>query len=186
MKLLLRVSLSLLFLAAALCAVSYLLPTKCEVVRTIVVKAAPERVFPYLNNPTEWKNWSAWNRTYDPTMIHMYSGPISGTGAIHTWSGDRIGNGQMVVTQSILPSQLDYQMTREGEENLTKGSFLLAKVNGGTLIIWKQTTPLAANPLARLVGAYRKYKLESELDQGLTGLQQLYVTKSKRTALNRK
>jgi uncharacterized protein YndB with AHSA1/START domain len=106
---------SLLVAATAVYFGSFLLPDSYEVSKSIVVKAKPEQVFPYLNNPTQWEKWNAWNREYDPTMIRLYGGPMTGKGASQQWNGDKVGMVQMHFTESTPPSQLYYKQQTKGE-----------------------------------------------------------------------
>ncbi|MFD2244960.1 SRPBCC family protein [Pontibacter ruber] len=187
------VLMSLLTVVAALFSASYLLPVQCDVVRSRVMNASPDQVYPYLNNPTEWEKWSVWNKSYDPSMIHMYGGPLTGKGARLNWSGDKIGDGQIEFTESVSPTLLRYQQTIEGDHHETQGYFSLEKVNGGTRVIWQKHTALEDNPIARIEGFLRKKKLEVELEQSLAGLDSVVTAKTgkkgagaKRYASNRR
>lgn len=173
----------LLIVAASLCTVAYYtLPKELGVKLSIVIDAAPEQIYPYLNNPAEWERWSAWNKANDPTMIHMYGGPWSGTGAIHRWSGDKAGNSFMVFKETVSPALLLYEQTMEGYPFPTLGTFELEKIAGGTQVTWQQQTPLADNPLALISGIWKKKKAEKELQAGLNGLKTLVDTSTKKRA----
>ncbi len=178
MKLLIKVFLSLLVLVAALVAIAfYTLPKHSEVKMSIYIEATPEQVYPFINNPTKWEHWSAWNKTYDPTIIHMYGGPWAGTGASHRWSGDKIGNSLILFTESVSPALLQYEQTSDNSPYKITGSFELEEVAGRTRVVWQQVTQFENTPIAVLVGNWRKQKTERELTQGLRGLQ-LLVEKS--------
>jgi uncharacterized protein YndB with AHSA1/START domain len=185
MKLLLRITIVLVVLAAGLFWFSTTLPREIKIKQRVLIKASPDQVFPYLNNPTDWKNWSVWNKTYDPSMIYMYGGPQRGLGARQSWSGDVIGNWQMIFTQSVEPDSLSYELTQEGSPFKTKGNFILQKSAGGTLVTWLQTTPLEDRPLAVYKGKWLQSKKEEELQQSLVNLQALLTATTKTSASKR-
>ncbi|MFT2007634.1 SRPBCC family protein [Pontibacter sp. 13R65] len=173
MKFTVKIFLSLLIVAASLGAMSFLLPATCEVEQSIVLSSPPERVFQYLNNPTQWEHWSAWNKTADPTLFHMYGGPWAGVGARHSWNGEKTGKGQRVFKAVEVPLMLQYEQVLAGEADTTIGYFKLEKLEDSTRVTWHEITPLASNPLARCRGAWKKYKSEEELKKGLAGLKTL-------------
>ncbi|NEM98932.1 SRPBCC family protein [Pontibacter burrus] len=184
MKLLLKICAVLLaILAVGVIGVSYKLPREAVVKQSIVINAAPEKIFPLLNNPTEWKRWSAWNTTYDPTLIYMYGGPLSGEGARQSWSGDKTGTWQMVFTTSTAPDSLSYDLKQQGQTIVTKGAFTLQKYeNGTTLVTWLQKTPLEDNILALYKGVWFNYKTQNEVQQGLSNLNALITDTKHNTA----
>ena len=173
MKLLLRITIVLVVLAAGLFWFSTTLPREINIKHSVLIKASPDQVFAYLNNPTDWKNWSVWNKAYDPSMIYMYGGPQRGVGARQSWSGDINGNWQMIFTQSIEPDSLGYELTQQGSPFKTKGNFILEKAASGTKVTWIQTTPLEDSPLAVYKGKWLQSKTEKELQQSLANLQTL-------------
>ncbi|MCC9137392.1 SRPBCC family protein [Pontibacter silvestris] len=158
------------------------LPNQCVVEQVVVLKAPPEEVYAFINNPAEWPKWTILNKKTDPSVIHLYAGPMQGKGARMQWSGDKVGNGQLIITESTNPYSITYVQKEEGGEDTTRGEFVLQQVNRGTMVHWKQRTPLADNPLGRVQGAIRKYKKQNELQQSLQGLNNLISNNSKRRA----
>lgn len=183
MKLLFKVLLPLpVLLAAAAGAAYYLLPAELEVQQTIVLQAPPEEVYALLDNPMEWQKWSVLNKQEDPSLIHLYGGPMAGTGARMQWSGDRVGNGQVVFTESISPSSLSYRQSENGAAENILGSFTLAPVAGGTQVVWRQQAAVGQNPWQKLLGAVQKYRKQDEVEKGLLGLKTLLLNNSKKKA----
>ncbi|MER2999596.1 SRPBCC family protein [Pontibacter populi] len=182
MKLLLRFAVVLVVLAACFFGGATLLPKQMEVRQTIVIDATPEHVFPYLNNTTDWKRWCAWNTTNDPSLIYLYGGPMSGAGARQNWNGDKFGNWHMLFTQSTAPDSLNYELKQEGQTIKSTGSVVLKETEKGTIITWRQTTPLEDSPLALYKGAWQNYKTEQEIHESLTNLQTLMTDNKQNTA----
>lgn len=165
---------SLLVASAAVYFGSFLLPDSYEVRRTIVVSAKPEQVFPYLNNPTKWEEWNAWNKDYDPTMIRLYGGPITGKGAHQEWIGDRVGMVKVHFTESTPPNQLYYKQLTKGEAFETIGIFSLEPTEGGTRVVWQQRTQVVDDPFNKYKGFFNKLKTEQETEQGLLFLKTIF------------
>lgn len=182
MKLTIKMLLALLVLVGAAVGMTYKLPKQCIAEKSIVVRASADQVFAYLENPTEWQRWSAWNKAYDPTMIQLFGGPMRGSGARITWNGDKIGRKFMVFTNSLSPSQLVYEVTHDEQEHKTQGSFELKETKQGTLVHWKEQTMLHDSPIDLIKGAWKQYKSDTEMEQGLLGLKTLVQQNSKKSA----
>ena len=184
MKLLLKVLLPVpVLLAASAVAAYYLLPTKLEVQQSIVLQAPPEEVYALLDNPMQWEKWSVLNKQEDPSMIHLYGGPMTGTGARMQWSGDRVGNGLVIFTGSISPASLTYKQSENTATQSIEGSFTLAPVAGGTQVVWRQQAAVGDNPWQRLLGAVQKYRKQEEAERGLLGMKTLLLNNSKKKAV---
>ncbi|MEJ8801806.1 SRPBCC family protein [Pontibacter sp. H249] len=187
MRLLKIVILALMLLAIALFGASYQLPLQIEVEQSMVLDAKPEQVYTLLANPTEWEQWNPVNTNTDPSMIRMYSGPMAGSGARMQWSGDKVGTGEVVFTESVSPERLTYTQSDKTTSEITKGSFLLEQTEGGnTKLLWQQTATVKDEPIARLVGAWQKYKKQEEIDKGLTGLQNIILKRAAKPTSKRR
>ncbi|MEK9968158.1 MAG: SRPBCC family protein, partial [Ferrovibrio sp.] len=81
-------------------------PDTFRVARTTQIQAAPERIFPLINDLTAWKAWSPFEKK-DPDMQRSFSGPAAGTGARYAWAGDKnIGEGSMEIVDSLPSSKV--------------------------------------------------------------------------------
>ncbi|MBF8962431.1 SRPBCC family protein [Pontibacter sp. FD36] len=190
MKAPLIVLVSLLIASAAVYLGSFLLPDSYEVRRSIVVNARPEQVFTYLNNPTEWEKWNAWNKAYDPTMIRLYGGPLTGKGAYQEWNGDKVGMVKVHFTDSTPPTELYYKQLTKGEDFETIGIFSLEPLEEGTRVVWQQRSKVAGDPYNKYRGFFKKLKTEQETEQSLLSLKALFdpvaKAESKAQLANRK
>ncbi len=75
-------------------------PSDFRISRTAVLSAPAPTVFTQVNNFHNWEAWSPWAKR-DPAMKQTYAGPLAGTGAVHTWSGNnQVGEGRMTITES--------------------------------------------------------------------------------------
>jgi Polyketide cyclase / dehydrase and lipid transport len=96
-------------LAVAIAVVLILAATKPDsfsVQRAASVKAAPEKIFPWINDFHKWKSWSPYENK-DPAMKRSYSGAADGTGAVYGWEGNKnVGSGRMEILDSSVPSKI--------------------------------------------------------------------------------
>ena len=68
-----RIALTLVAIVVLLLGIGLILPSTFKVQRSIDVSAAPDKIYPLIADPREWKKWSAWNAR-DPAMKIAYSG----------------------------------------------------------------------------------------------------------------
>ncbi len=102
-----KLLIALLMVVAVYALVSFFLPGKIHIERSLGINATVETVFSQVNTLKSWKNWSYWDRL-DPEMKSTYEGPVSGTGAIHKWNStnDTVGNGCLTITESMEPNHI--------------------------------------------------------------------------------
>ena len=101
MKLLKKIGLGFLGLIALLVIVSFFLPGKVHVERSLVMKANAETTFQQVNNLKNWGKWSPWHQL-DPKMQITYAGPEAGAGASYSWISehDQVGCGKLTIQES--------------------------------------------------------------------------------------
>src|SRR4029434_4591182 len=68
MKILKNLLLMLLALIAVVLLIALFLPSRYQVERRIVIQAKPQAIFPWINDPKKWPEWTAWNKEKDPTL----------------------------------------------------------------------------------------------------------------------
>jgi hypothetical protein len=72
-------------------------PDTLRVQRSASIKAAPETIFPLINDFRAWRAWSPYEDR-DPNLQRGYSGANSGKGAVYEWNGNRqVGSGRMEI-----------------------------------------------------------------------------------------
>ncbi len=175
-------TLFLLFVLAAIgAAVSYisLLPDKFRVARSVMIDAAPEAIYPYLNDFNAWKNWSPLAQL-DAAAPRSHEGPPLGAGAIFSWSGDpRHGTGAMKILASSPGERviIKRRLTRPFEMS-DEFRFDLTPVGQATEVIWQASGTLDFMGKAANLFSSLERKLGDQFDQGLKNLKSLVETKS--------
>src|SRR5215472_10393926 len=94
------VVLALAIVVAALLAYAVTKPDTFRVQRSTGINAPAERIFPLIANLKSMNTWNPFVEP-DPAIKIAYSGPDSGKGAAHSWSGNsKVGEGRIEVTDA--------------------------------------------------------------------------------------
>ncbi len=81
-------------------------PDSFRVERTASIKAAPQQIFPHINDFHRWSNWSPWENL-DPDMKRNYGGPNPGVGSSYAWAGNnKVGAGRMEIIAAEAPRRI--------------------------------------------------------------------------------
>lgn len=117
-------------------------PNNFRVQRSVRVKAAPEAVFPLINDFKQWEAWSPWEKL-DPALKRTYGETTTGIGAVYGWEGNnQVGTGRMEITSTTPPSlvviKLDFFKPFEGHNT---AEFTLNAKDGMTEVTWAMFGP---------------------------------------------
>jgi uncharacterized protein YndB with AHSA1/START domain len=108
-----KLALIIVGLLGAFAVVVAMQPDTYKVTRSTTIAAAPETIFPIVNNYRRWDAWSPWAKL-DPQMTVSFSGPeAGGVGATYSWKGNSdVGAGKMTTLEAdpnrALRIQLDF------------------------------------------------------------------------------
>lgn len=81
-------------------------PDTLRVQRSASIKAAPETIFPLINDFRAWRAWSPYEDR-DPNLQRSYSGAGSGKGAVYEWNGNKnVGSGRMEILDAPPPNRI--------------------------------------------------------------------------------
>jgi hypothetical protein len=81
-------------------------PDDFRVERMTSIEAAPDTIFPLLDDFQRWAEWSPWEGK-DPAMKRSYTGASAGQGAVYAWRGNRkVGAGRMEIVETSPPLRL--------------------------------------------------------------------------------
>src|SRR3954470_17635585 len=95
-----KIAIAIVCVVAAVLAFAATRPDTFRVQRTASVKAAPDKIFPHINDFHSWGAWSPYEKL-DPAMKRTHSGAASGKGAVYAWEGNgKVGKGRMEITES--------------------------------------------------------------------------------------
>ncbi len=176
MRFIKRILLILLVLVFLLIGVSFLLPGKAEVSRSITINAPASVIFPYVNSMQETEKWSPW-LSRDPETKLSYSGPDAGVGNTLNWSSDhpQVGSGSQEIIESVedrtVKTALDF-----GSLGTANASFTLQPEGDQTLVTWGFESDLGLNPMSRWMGLMMDKWVGGDYERGLSNLKGLIET----------
>ena len=107
---LIYVAIALVVLVVALVAYAATRPDAFRVQRSTGINAPAERIFPLIANLKSMNTWNPFVEP-DPAIKIAYSGPDSGKGAAHTWSGNsKVGEGRIEITDAAPSSRVTMRL----------------------------------------------------------------------------
>ncbi len=148
------------------------LPREVHVERSVTIYAAPEQVFPYLNDFHAFNEWSPWAAKV-PDAVYTFSGPQAGVGAAMSWSGnDAVGSGSQEITASEPYTRLEVALDF-GSDGTALAFFDLLPVDEGTQVTWGFDTDMGFNPVGRFLGLMMDGWVGPDYAEGLLNLRNL-------------
>lgn len=117
-------------------------PATFRVQRGATINAAPQSLFPLINDFHNWPSWSPWEKL-DPAMKKSISGAASGKGSVYEWEGNsKAGKGRMEITDAVEPRKVNIKLDFEKpfrSSNVTE--FTLVPEGSGTNVTWTMDGP---------------------------------------------
>jgi uncharacterized protein YndB with AHSA1/START domain len=131
------VILALVVVVAALLAYAATKPDAFRVQRSTRIDAPAERIFPLIANLKSMNTWNPFGDP-DPAIKIAYSGPDSGKGAAHTWSGNsKVGEGRIEITDAVPSSRVAMQLDMLKPMKAHNAVEFTLRPNGsGTTVTW--------------------------------------------------
>lgn len=147
-----------------------LLSPQYAVQRSVTVGAPADKVYGLINNPREWRKWTAWNER-DPQMEITYSGPEAGAGAGWAWTSRSEGSGSMRLTEAIAGQRVAYELHFPEFDSRSTGALTLTPIAGGGVdVVWSINGDMGANPLMRWMGLAMDSMIGKDFARGLARL----------------
>jgi len=136
-EILIYVAIALVVIVAALLAYAATRSDTFRVQRSAGIYAPPERIFPLIAN---LKSMNTWNPFVDPdpAIKIAYTGPESGKGAAHSWSGNsKVGEGHIEITEAVPSSRVAMQLDMLKPMKAHNAVEFRLQPNGGeTTVTW--------------------------------------------------
>ena len=169
----------LLIILAAIAAFAYAetRPDGFRVQRMTSINAAPDTIFPLLDDFQRWPEWSPWEGR-DPTMKRTYTGAPAGMGAIYAWRGNRkVGAGRMEIIETSPPLRLAIALHfLKPFEARNTAEFLLEPAGATTRVTWAMHG--RANPVMKTMGLFMNmdHMIGRDFETGLANLKRVSET----------
>jgi hypothetical protein len=146
-------------------------PGTFTVIRSTVIAAPPEAIFPLIDDFHAWIDWSPWENVPGDELAKTFSGAEKGIGAAYQWAGKKTGQGRMEIVGSAPSSRIDIDLRflkPFKAENLTE--FHLTPVGGGTDVVWTMTGKTTL--MSKVMGLFMNMDkmVGGSFEQGLAAL----------------
>src|SRR5215469_1450833 len=113
-------------------------PDYASVARRIRIQAAPQAIFPFVDDLRLFGAWSPYEQL-DPAAKRRFSAVTRGTGAVYEWDGnDKLGSGRLEIIDTAPAKRviLELDFYRPFKANCLV-EFSLQAVSGGTEVRWE-------------------------------------------------
>lgn len=145
-------------------------PDTFQVSRSLAIKAAPEKLFPLINDLRTFNSWNPFV-TSDPDVKLVYSGPPSGPGAASAFGPGKGGTGTLSIVEAAPPSKvvMALDMTRPLEAQ-NRVEFTLRPQGDATQVTWTMSggVPLVGKVVHLLIDMDKM--VGGQFDKGLADL----------------
>ena len=142
------------------------MPSNFEVSRDIEINSNPLTVFNQVNDFHNWNNWDPWAEI-DSTIINKFDNITEGEGAYREWTAEKLGNGNMKITNSELLEQIDFEISLS-DWSTFYGKFIFEPTKGGVKVNWTDKGGLPF--LARGCGPIFDAMIGADFEKGLNNL----------------
>ncbi len=142
------------------------MPSKFEVSRDIEINTNPLIVYNQVNDFHNWKNWESWAEM-DTTIINKYGNITVGEGAYKEWTAEKVGNGNMKITNSKLLEQIDFEISLS-DWSTFYGQFTFEPIKSGVKVSWTDKGDLPF--LARGCGPIFDAMMGADFEKSLKNL----------------
>jgi uncharacterized protein YndB with AHSA1/START domain len=169
MRVLKRILIGLILFIVVIIGLAYTMPNHYGVMRSIHINTSPDKIYPLIATPKEWKKWSVWNQR-DPQMEMLFSGPETGTGASWDWKSKSQGNGGMKFTR-VAPNQVvNYELSFEGMGKPSSGALTLEPEGTSTKVTWSMIGSSEGNFMMKLFAPFMDKMVGPDFEDGLKNL----------------
>jgi hypothetical protein len=160
--------------------VSLFFPRKYRIESTVVVNKPVGYTFAYLNNITNWNDWSPWNTDLDSTLTFFYSPVKTGKGATQYFSGNAIGSGRLTIQNSLQDSIITYDFKLHFNEAdfISGATFYFEPTNNQTRLHWVDSGDVGYNPLHRFMLPSKIKSTKNSFDEGLNKIKLVIEAKN--------
>ncbi len=174
MKTVKKIFVGIVVFLVVLVIVSFFLPSKVHVERSIVMNVEPEVAFNQVNNLKNWEQWSPWDKL-DPTMGKKYEGPEAGANAKFSWDSKNrnVMKGSMLIKDSKPNESIGIELTMSDMDQASMANFKFEKADKGTKVTWNMDMDMGMNPAHKYAGLFMDKLIGPDFEKGLKDLKEI-------------
>lgn len=161
------------FVMLVLFIITLFLPSAWTIEEQVNLQTKADDIFPYINEPRKWKDWSVWSKAHDTTIELTYNDVVKGLGAMKQWTSLQAA-GTLTIVQSNEDESIQYHLDIDKQRFIVYGQILLVSLEQKTNVIWTCRSEFNSfNPLLRLQSAALRRMLTHQMKTGLAQLGEL-------------
>jgi effector-binding domain-containing protein/uncharacterized protein YndB with AHSA1/START domain len=179
MKTLKKIGIGLIVLILFLVVVSFFLPSKVHVERSIQMKASPESVYKLVVNFKNWDQWSPWHKM-DPNWQVTWGEKTEGLGANYSWKSNHssVGNGRSEIVEATPYESLKMEMYFMEGGKPAYGGWNFEKNDEGVKVTNTMDGDAGMNPFMRWMNLFMNSLVGKHFEDGLNNLKNIVESKA--------
>lgn len=148
--------------------IGIVMPSRVHIEREREIDARQATVFALLNDFRQMEKWSP-KADEDPNARIEFAGPPRGVGASIAWSGQIVGQGRQLITESS-PFDSVVTIVDLGDGKEATVSFRLEEIDSMTRVFWSWERDYGWNIAGRYFGIMLNGIIGTDFEQGLASL----------------
>lgn len=147
--------------------VGALQPANWSVEKSMLIAAAPEKLFPYINSLKRWQEWISWK-----SSVNKFEGPDEGAGGVQNWT-EKGSSGRVELKESRHNQEVVYQLRMENDKYILNGRISLRPEGAVTRVVWSGWGEARSGPVGKLMMLLFKPMIAKDYLKGLNNLKNL-------------
>jgi len=156
---------------AVMVVLSFFLPDKYTVEKSIHINAPVETVFKQVNDLSRWEDWSYF-ANLDPNWEVTLGNWSFGKDASMRWDSEKLGDGKLKIVESILDKKIHVFFEYEEPGKRGDANYIFTKKNDGTEVTFQLELPVPLTIKDKFENIFIKKEADKEpqLDYSLKHL----------------
>ncbi|MFN4083235.1 MAG: SRPBCC family protein [Bacteroidia bacterium] len=178
MKILKNILIVLISIILLAIVVSFFLPGKVYVERSIEINTKVEIPFKFINNLKDWDKWSPWHNI-DSLTQYTYSEFAEGEGSWYTWKSNNpdVGKGKLTILESKPNELIKTKLEFEGM-GVSYADYIFKTTDKDVKVIWTLTRdgeglPWYMIPMSKYFNLFMDKLVGADYEKGLKALKEL-------------
>jgi len=178
MKALKKIGIGLAVIIVLLLVISFFLPSKIHVERSMVMHASPDTVYGMVADLKKWGQWSPWHKM-DPNMVITWGEKTEGVGATYSWKSDNgeVGDGTMTISEAVPNERIKLDMYFMESKDPAYGGWTFEKTSEGVKATNTMDMDAGMNPVMRIMGLMMDNMVGKHFEEGLKNLKEIVEAK---------
>jgi effector-binding domain-containing protein len=173
MKTFKKVMIIFLAIILLLVIISFFLPRKYKVERSINMIADRSLVFNLVSHFNKWDIWIPWTKAIDSTAVFELIGNDGEVGSQRKWTGNILKNGEITTTKITKDQLFGYELSIDNGKFKSFGTITIEPILDSLKVTWVNEGDLGYNPINRYFGLLMDKMMGPDFVKGLEKLKKI-------------